>query len=151
MLTLDGPKVIEFNVRFGDPEAQVVLPLLPELARLLLSERGSNSEPSVPSAALVSVAVVLAAHGYPGEVRTGDPIHGLDDVARDCPDVQLFFAGVKQKGSDLVTSGGRVLTVMATAPSYQIAIARAYEAASKIRFDGMQYRRDIGKKALLVP
>ena len=69
-------------------------------------------------------------------------------MARDCPDVQLFYAGVKQKGNDLVTSGGRVLTVMATASSYHIAIARAYEAASKIHFEGMQYRRDIGKKAL---
>jgi phosphoribosylamine--glycine ligase len=77
-------------------------------------------------------------------------IHGLGDVASDCPDVQIFFAGVRRKGPDLVTSGGRVLTVMATADSYEIAIARAYEAASKIRFDGMQYRRDIGKKALLV-
>ena len=72
-------------------------------------------------------------------------IHGLDDVARDCPDVQLRFAGVKQQGDQLVTAGGRVLTVVATAPSFEIAIARAYEAASKIRFDGMQYRRDIGQ------
>jgi phosphoribosylamine--glycine ligase len=75
-------------------------------------------------------------------------IRGLDDVGRDCPDVQIFFAGVKQQGSELVTAGGRVLTVTATAPSYEIAIARAYEAASKISFDGMQYRRDIGRKAL---
>ena len=92
----------------------------------------------------------MAAHGYPGDVRTGDVIYGLDDVARDCPDVEIFFAGVKQKGNDLVTSGGRVMTVMAMAPSYEIAIARAYEAASKIKFDGMQYRRDIGRKALFV-
>jgi phosphoribosylamine--glycine ligase len=147
MLTPDGPKVIEFNVRFGDPEAQVVLPLLQEdLAELLLH----NKRVSVLSAALVSVGIVLAAHGYPGDVRTGDVIHGLDEVARDCPDVQLFYAGVKQRGDDLVTSGGRVMTVMATAPSFEIAIARAYEAASKIKFDGMQYRRDIGRKALLL-
>jgi phosphoribosylamine--glycine ligase len=146
MLTPDGPKVIEFNVRFGDPEAQVVLPLLGPLAPLL-----SGSRLSVPGSRQVAVGVVLAARGYPGEVRTGDVIHGLDDVARDCPDVRIFYAGVKQRGDDLVTSGGRVLTVMATAPSYEIAIARAYEAASKITFDGMQYRRDIGKKALLVP
>ena len=73
---------------------------------------------------------------------------GLDEVERDCPDVSLRFAGVKARGDRLVTAGGRVLTVVATAPSYEIAIARAYEAASKIRFDGMQYRRDIGKKAL---
>jgi phosphoribosylamine--glycine ligase len=145
MLTPDGPKVIEFNVRFGDPEAQVVLPLLGPIASLLFE----GPKPQAPSPKPgVAVGVVLAASGYPGEVRTGDPIHGLDDVARDCPDVQLFYAGVKQKGDDLVTAGGRVLTVTATAPSYQIAIARAYEAASKIKFDGMQYRKDIGRKAL---
>jgi phosphoribosylamine--glycine ligase len=143
MLTPAGPKVIEFNVRFGDPEAQVVLPLLGSMSEMLEGAASGFSR-------TVAVGVVLAAHGYPGDVRSGDVIHGLDDVARDCRDVQLFFAGVKQKGNDLVTSGGRVLTVMATAPSYQIAIARAYEAASKIHFDGMQYRRDIGRKALVV-
>jgi len=143
MLTPDGPKVIEFNVRFGDPEAQVVLPLLGSMSEMLEGAASGFSR-------TVAVGVVLAAHGYPGEVRSGDVIHGLDDVVRDCREVQIFFAGVKQKGNDLVTSGGRVLTVMATAPSYQIAIARAYEAASKIHFDGMQYRKDIGRKALLV-
>ena len=157
MLTPAGPKVIEFNVRFGDPEAQVVLPLLAQLAPLLAAASAGNREPGTglscsplpdPGSRLVAVGVVLAAHGYPGDVRSGDPIRGLDDVARDCPEVQIFFAGVKQQGSDLVTSGGRVLTVMAVAPSYEIAIARAYEAASKIKFDGMQYRRDIGRKAL---
>ena len=161
MLTPDGPKVIEFNVRFGDPEAQVVLPLLAALSPLLVAASGTGTrergtglpspqarKPASPRE--VAVGVVLAASGYPGEVRTGDAIHGLDDMARDCPDAQLFFAGVKQKGNELVTSGGRVLTVMATAPSYEIAIARAYEAASKIHFDGMQYRRDIGRKALVV-
>ncbi|MFM8533563.1 MAG: phosphoribosylamine--glycine ligase [Acidimicrobiia bacterium] len=164
MLTPAGPKVIEFNVRFGDPEAQVVLPLLPSLLsmlRLKTEPSGSTGTAATPGTAAttgapaasgfsrtVAVGVVLAAHGYPGEVRTGDVIHGLDEVARDCPDVQVFFAGVKQKGGDLVTSGGRVMTVMAMAPSYDIAMARAYEAASKIRFDGMQYRRDIGKKAV---
>jgi phosphoribosylamine---glycine ligase len=96
-----------------------------------------------------AVGVVLAAYGYPGEVRSGDVISGLDDVARDCPDVQIFYAGVKQRGNDLVTSGGRVMTVTAIASSYEIAIARAYEAASKIKFDGMQYRRDIGRKAIV--
>jgi len=148
MLTPDGPKVIEFNVRFGDPEAQVVLPLLDSLSDLLTQfSKPQNPKTSEP---LKAVGVVLAARGYPGEVRTGDAIHGLNDVARDCPDVQIFYAGVRRNVSDLVTSGGRVLTVMATAPSYEIAIARAYEAASKIRFNGMQYRRDIGKKALVV-
>ena len=157
MLTPDGPRVIEFNVRFGDPEAQVVLPLLGPLAPLLLSASGlepgtgkalAGSRIPEPGSRHVAVGVVLAAHGYPGEVRVGDVIHGLDDVARDCPDVQLRFAGVKQHGDQLVTAGGRVLTVVATAPSFAIAIARAYEAASKVHFDGMQYRRDIGNKAL---
>ena len=158
MLTPDGPKVIEFNVRFGDPEAQVVLPLLGSLAPLLLAASGTgNREPgtvfsgsrlTAAGSRQAAVGVVLAAHGYPGDVRTGDTIHGLDDVARDCPNVQLRFAGVKQQGDQLVTAGGRVLTVVATAAAFDIAIARAYEAVSKIRFDGMQYRRDIGKKAL---
>ena len=160
MLTADGPKVIEFNVRFGDPEAQVVLPLLGNLSGLLrlegdgFSRRRDDAVGSATAKAVAlqtSVGVVLAAHGYPGEVSTGDVIHGLDDVSRDCPDVQIFYAGVKQRGDDLVTAGGRVLTVMATAPSFAVAIARAYEAASKITFDGIHYRRDIGRKALLVP
>ena len=163
MLTADGPKVIEFNVRFGDPEAQVVLPLLGNLSNLLclegdgFSRRRKGAVGSATAEAIavqtnrVAVGVVLAAYGYPGDVRTGDVIHGLDDVARDCPAVKLFYAGVSQRGDELVTAGGRVLTVVATAPSFPIAIARAYEAASKITFDGMQYRRDIGRKALLVP
>ena len=155
MLTRDGPKVIEFNVRFGDPEAQVVLPLIQEpLAPVLFAAasgelKSASSAALVDSAASVSVGVVLAAHGYPGEVRSGDVITGLDDVSRDCPDAVVFHAGVKQRGGDLVTAGGRVLTVVATAASFEIAIARAYEAASKIHFDGMQFRRDIGRKALL--
>jgi phosphoribosylamine--glycine ligase len=163
MLTPDGPKVIEFNVRFGDPEAQVVLPLLAEpLSAMMMTAKNirlkaDTTRPVDTTTPVVSgfsridtvaVGVVLAAHGYPGDVRTGDAIHGLDDVARDCPDVQLRFAGVKQQGDHLVTAGGRVLTVVATAPTFEIAIARAYEAASKIKFDGMQYRRDIGRKAL---
>ncbi len=152
MLTPDGPKVIEFNVRFGDPEAQVVLPLIDQpLAPLLLAAaegRLSSLGALAPSRPRVSVGVVLAAHGYPGDVRSGDVITGLDDVARDCPDAIVFYAGVKARGQELVTAGGRVLTVVAAAPSFDIAIARAYEAASKIHFDGMQYRRDIGKKAL---
>ena len=151
MLTADGPKVIEFNVRFGDPEAQVVLPLIEE--PLALNPAGwwrravfQALEPSSPRVS--EPGVVLAAHGYPGDVRSGDVIAGLDDVARDCTDAMVFYAGVKARGQELVTAGGRVLTVVAAAPSFDIAIARAYEAASKIHFDGMQYRRDIGKKAL---
>ena len=154
MLTADGPKVIEFNVRFGDPEAQVVLPLLKQpLSPILWAAadghlRSASSVAPVDSASSAAVGVVLAAHGYPGDVRSGDAITGLDDVARDCPDAMVFYAGVTARGQELVTAGGRVLTVVAAAPSFDIAIARAYEAASKIHFDGMQYRRDIGRKAL---
>lgn len=162
MLTPDGPKVIEFNVRFGDPEAQVVMPLVDQpLAPMLMAAakgelrlEGEGFSPRHGSATAeavafrTSVGVVLAAHGYPGEVRSGDVITGLDEVARDCPDVLVFHAGVKQRGADLVTAGGRVLTVVGTGPSFEIAIARAYEAVSKIKFDGMQFRRDIGQKAL---
>jgi phosphoribosylamine---glycine ligase len=155
MLTPSGPRVIEFNVRFGDPEAQVVLPLLRDpltrhlkVAATSVTDVAAGFSPRIPVPGGVAVGVVLAAHGYPGDVRTGDVIHGLDDVASDCPDVQLRFAGVKQQGDQLVTAGGRVLTVVATASSFEIAIARAYEAASKISFDGMQYRKDIGQRAL---
>jgi len=157
MLTPDGPKVIEFNVRFGDPEAQVVLPLLTEpLSPLLLAAAegrltrlpSPDSQFPTPDSRNVSVGVVLAAHGYPGEARSGDVITGLAEVARDCPHVMVCHAGVKQRGDELVTSGGRVLTVVATGPSFEVAIARAYEAAGKIHFDGMQFRKDIGQKAL---
>jgi phosphoribosylamine--glycine ligase len=153
MLTPDGPKVIEFNVRFGDPEAQVVMPLVdtPLAPVLLAAAKGELRLKPEATPSGVAVGVVLAAHGYPGEVRSGDVITGLDDVKRDCPDVAVFHAGVKQRGADLVTAGGRVLTVVATAESFEIAIARAYEAASKIHFDGMQFRRDIGQKALASP
>src|SRR5688572_4310572 len=146
MLTPDGPKVIEFNVRFGDPEAQVVLPLLESLSGLFSSATAEAVALQTPA---VAVGVVLAAYGYPGEIRTGDAIQGVGDVARDFPDVEIFFAGVRRNGGELVTSGGRVLTVVAVAPSYEAAIARAYDAAAKIKFDGKQYRRDIGRKALI--
>ena len=160
MLTADGPRVIEFNVRFGDPEAQVVLPLIDTpLAPLLLAaaegrlssvaRRQEAAGRGAGSASPVAVGVVLAAQGYPGDVRTGDRIEGLDHLAHECPDVLPFFAGVGGAGGGLVTSGGRVMTLVARAAGYQAAIARAYEAASRVRFAGMHLRRDIGRKALL--
>ena len=164
MITADGPKVIEFNVRFGDPECQVVMPLLDQpLAPMLMAaadgrlsgagsrepgaERLSGSRFPVPGSR-VSVGVVLAASGYPADPRTGDVIRGLDSVPGD---VLVFHAGVKEKDGQLVTSGGRVMTVVACADDFQSAIDRAYAAAAQITFDGMQYRRDIGRKALLNP
>jgi phosphoribosylamine---glycine ligase len=152
MLTTDGPKVIEFNVRFGDPEAQVVLPLLegPLAPRLLAAAEG-RLEPASSAAvapAQCAVGVVLAAGGYPGEIETGQRIDGLDRLAEEYPDVLAFYAGVKSVGDALVTSGGRVMTLVGRAPSYEAAMARTYDAASRVRFEGMQYRRDIGRKAM---
>jgi phosphoribosylamine--glycine ligase len=149
MLTAVGPKVIEFNVRFGDPEAQVVLPLIGEPLAPLLWETATGvlrSRPAItrPGAA---VGVVLAAARYPAGVRTGDRINGLERVAAECPDVLVFCAGVRQHDQALVTAGGRVLTIVGQGATFDAAIARSYEAVSRIAFDGMQYRRDIGSKA----
>jgi phosphoribosylamine--glycine ligase len=146
MLTNDGPKVIEFNVRLGDPEAQVVLPMIaqPLTPVLWAAATGVLRSSHIAMSAEPHVGVVLAAHGYPGEVRTGDPIAGVEDV----DDALMFFAGVKEKDGALVTSGGRVMTVVGKGADFGQAIERAYAAASRIRFDGMQYRRDIGRKAL---
>jgi phosphoribosylamine---glycine ligase len=152
MLTAEGPKVIEFNVRFGDPEAQVVLPLVdgPLAPRLLAAAAGrlESAPSSSGAAAQCAVGVVIAARGYPGQVETGQRIEGLDRLAEECPDVLTFYAGVTSVGGSLVTAGGRVMTLVARAPSYEAAIARAYDAASRVRFEGMQYRRDIGHKAV---
>jgi phosphoribosylamine---glycine ligase len=153
MITDEGPKVIEFNVRFGDPEAQVVLPLLPEpLAPMLMAAaegqlRGAGATRSA-AVSRVAVGVVLAAAGYPGEVRLGDAIDGLDALARECPEALPFFAGVKARGEGLITSGGRVLTIVAGASTFAVAIDSAYDAVERVRFDGMQLRRDIGRKAM---
>jgi phosphoribosylamine--glycine ligase len=145
MLTADGPKVIEFNVRFGDPEAQVVLPMIaqPLTPILWAAATGVLRSSHVSVSAEPHVGVVLAAAGYPGEVRTGQRIDGVDDVT----DALVFYAGVKAHNGSLVTSGGRVMTVVGSGASFQEAIDRAYAAVSRIRFDGMQYRRDIGVKA----
>jgi phosphoribosylamine---glycine ligase len=149
MLTADGPKVIEFNVRFGDPEAQVVLPMIAEpLAPILLGAAIGRLKPAVLAAdSNVHVGVVLASAGYPGTVRSGATISGLERVARECPDALVFHAGVRGSGGQLVAHGGRVLTVVGKGATFEAAIARAYDAVSRIRFEGMQFRRDIGRKA----
>lgn len=149
MLTPDGPKVIEFNCRFGDPEAQVVLPLVAEpLAPVLAAAAAGLALPSaLRFSDEVAVGVVLAAGGYPGTLDTGHPIRGIDRVAAECPGVSLRFAGVSARDGQLVVSGGRVLTVVGRAPEYAAAIDAAYAAAARIEFHGLQCRSDIGARA----
>jgi phosphoribosylamine---glycine ligase len=151
MLTTDGPKVIEFNVRFGDPEAQVVLPMLDEDLGGLLSDAATGTLPPRPARFRNEphVGVVLAAGGYPDSPETGKPIDGLD-AAGDVPGSIVFHAGTSRRDGQIVTAGGRVLTVVGRSTSYRDAIDTAYAAAACIRFAGMQYRRDIGKKAVLL-
>jgi phosphoribosylamine--glycine ligase len=152
MLTADGPKVIEFNVRFGDPEAQVVLPMIEsDLAPLLLdAARGQLSGGAASALKLGTrphVGVVLASRGYPESAEKGQEIEGLPEASR-VDNVLVFHAGTKRTDDGIVTDGGRVLCVVGRGDDYEAAIARAYEGASRIRFDGMQLRRDIGQKAL---
>ena len=143
MLTADGPKVIEFNVRLGDPEAQVLLPLIEGgfAATLLAAAEGRLDPGLIFLSADAAVGVVLAAKGYPGTPVTGDPIRGLDSA----PDhVTVFHAGTKRQGDAIVTAGGRVLTVVGRGPTHADARTRAYNAVAEIQFEGMQFRRDIG-------
>ena len=150
MLTAEGPKVIEFNVRFGDPEAQVILPAIAdELSGLLMSAAAGELDAAVVSLSQnPRVGVVLASGGYPDTYDTGRTIHGLD-ATEVLPNVNIFHSGTAKRGPDVVTAGGRVLTVVASGADYRTAIDRAYGAVSKISFDGMHYRKDIGAKALL--
>ena len=152
MLTDLGPRVIEFNVRFGDPEAQVVLPLIDApLAPLLMAAATGRLHETPIDVRLTddrAVGVVLAAQGYPGPVEAGQVIHGLDRLASEHPEVLAFFAGVGASDGHLVTAGGRVMTLVARAPSFADAISRAYDAVQVVHFDGMQLRRDIGRKAI---
>jgi phosphoribosylamine--glycine ligase len=150
MLTNDGPKVIEFNVRFGDPEAQVILPMLDEdLSSLLMcAANGTLPARCARFSTDVHVGVVLAAGGYPERVETGKAISGIE-AARAVPNALVFHAGTAREDGYLVTAGGRVLTVVGRGATYQEGIDAAYVAASKVSFEGMQYRHDIGRKALL--
>ena len=147
MLTQDGPKVLEFNCRLGDPETQPLMmmldePLAPLLAACAAGGLGQTTVSTKPGAA---VGLVLAARGYPESPVLGDPIAGLD--APRPQSVQVFHAGTRRRGGEIVTSGGRVLTVCAQAGTLELARAQAYAAAESIRFEGRQLRRDIAAKA----
>jgi phosphoribosylamine--glycine ligase len=150
MLTRDGPKVLEFNARFGDPEAQVYLMRL-ETDLLDLLEAcvdGALSQCEVRFGG-VAVCVVMASAGYPGPAVKGKVIHGLEEAAQ-LPDIKIFHAGTARDGGRIVTAGGRVLGVTALGGTLAEARDRAYLAVSKIQFDGAQYRRDIAVKALVL-
>ena len=149
MLTCAGRKVIEFNVRFGDPEAQAVMPLIEsDLLPLLSSAADGRLASGAPRMTdTVAVCIVIASGGYPGAVKSGVPIRGLEEAER-VQGVTIFHAGTAMQDNQIVTAGGRVLTVVGTGADYREARERAYVAAARISFDGMQYRRDIGLKAL---
>jgi len=143
MLTADGPKVLEYNVRFGDPEAQVVFPRYSGDLAALLAEAAAGelvSQPAFDDRA--AVTVVLATEGYPLTPRTGDVIEGLEK-ADSLPDVTVFRAGVAREGGQWVTAGGRVLNVTGLGTDVATARATAYDAVSAISWPGMQYRTDI--------
>lgn len=150
MITDDGPRVVEYNCRLGDPEAQVVLPLL-ETDALDVFEamaHGRLGELDVVNHPGAAACVVLASAGYPGPYTKGKVIHGVD-MAGQLPETTIFHAGTVFAGSALRTSGGRVLAVAARADGLQGALARAYTGVSLISFEGAQHRTDIGRKGLL--
>jgi phosphoribosylamine--glycine ligase len=150
MLTPSGPQVIEFNVRFGDPEAQVLLPAIegPFAEALFASATGTlnNITPLTPSRDRF-VGVVMASGGYPGAMTLGKPIDGLAEAA-SLDNVLVFHAGTRMDGDRIVTAGGRVLTVVGRGSSFELAMSRAYAGVSRISYDEMEFRTDIGRKAL---
>lgn len=149
MLTKDGPKVLEFNARFGDPETQVYLTRMENdlLDVLEASVEGTLDQVEFKWNPMVSVCVVMASGGYPGSYAKGRPITGLEAAAQ-LPNVKVFHAGTAFKDGQIVTSGGRVLGVTALGGDIVSARAAAYEAVALIHFEGAQHRRDIGSKAL---
>jgi phosphoribosylamine--glycine ligase len=151
MMTPDGPYVLEFNVRLGDPETQ---PLMMRLQSdwgemLMAAARGSLSARKVKWSPEPATCVVLASGGYPGPFAIGKKIHGLEQIAEaGIAGAVVFHAGTQQQGDQVVTSGGRVLGVTATGSSLQASIDNAYAAVRRIHFDGMHYRKDIGARGL---
>lgn len=150
MLTPEGPKVLEFNARFGDPETQVVLPRLEgDLVNIILAVAEGRPEDIVLSwSDKWAVSVVLASEGYPGSYEKGKVILGLEE-AQDLDGVIVFHAGTAlNPDGELITAGGRVLNVVALGDTFEEARNRAYEACELIKFEGVQYRSDIGRRAL---
>ena len=149
MITARGPQVLEFNARFGDPETQAILMRLNSdiLDALEACVDGTLSNSPLRSGWGASACVVASSSGYPGPYKTGFPVRGLEDAARN-PGVEVFHAGTALRDGQIVTSGGRVLGVTASAETLQEALDRAYGAIAAINFEGMYFRRDIGHRAL---
>jgi phosphoribosylamine---glycine ligase len=147
IVTETGPKALEFNCRFGDPETQVILPRLgTDLLELMIAaEMGDIAGREVTWSADKAVCVVLASEGYPESPSSGDEISGLDDIPAG---VYIYHAGTEEQDGKLYTAGGRVLNVVGTGPSIIEARARAYAAVEQIHFDGIQYRTDIALEAI---
>ena len=148
MITKDGPKVIEYNCRFGDPETQAVLPLMESdlFAAMRATTEGTLAQADVRFRDGASCCVVLASGGYPEKYETGKPIAGLAEAEKTA---RVYHAGTRAlEDGTLVTSGGRVLGVTAVADDLPAAIRFAYEAADRIHFDGLHRREDIGARAL---
>jgi phosphoribosylamine--glycine ligase len=148
MMTLSGPKVLEFNTRFGDPETQAILLRLDtDLLEILeASIDGTAASLSIALKPGASVCVIAASAGYPGKYASGKPISGLDSPPDE--DTAVFHSGTAQRDGQIVTAGGRVLGITALAPDLPSALVQAYAALAIIRFEGMQFRRDIGWRAL---
>ncbi len=149
MMTLDGPKVLEFNVRFGDPEAQAILPRLKNdlLEVLWASFEGRLSEIRLEWDTRCCVCVVMSSSGYPDKFEIGKEITGLDSAAR-LEDTFVFHAGTRKENNRILSNGGRVLGVTSLASSIEQAVEKAYTAVEKIKFDHCFFRRDIGAKAI---
>jgi len=147
MITDDGPKVIEYNTRFGDPETQVILPRLEtDLLDLLeAAVDGTLGGRSAQWSDRCAVSVVAAAGGYPDAYAKGAPIRGLEEAAA-LPDVLIFHAGTRRVGDQVCTNGGRVLNVTGLGDTFAAAIDRSYDALARIDWEGMQYRRDIAAR-----
>ena len=149
MLTSAGPKVVEYNVRFGDPETQVILPRLKTDLLEILVDIADHRLASlrVEWSRDVTATVVLVGAGYPGKVENGKRIDGLDEAGR-LEGVRIYHAGTRAEDGRIYTSGGRILNVTARGATLSQALDRAYAAAEVIKFEGKDYRRDIGKKGL---
>jgi len=149
IITSEGPRVLEFNCRFGDPETQSLLPrmksdLLPLLEATI---DGTIDQCAIEWDTRAAATVVLTSAGYPGKYETGKPISGLEDAAK-LEDVRIFHAGTKRDAGEIKTAGGRVLAVTALGPTIEAARARAYDAVSRIDFENCHYRRDIALSAV---